>query len=38
MTQTKNTHRPSTVPHAYVVPVVRELPALPSPALTPQTW
>jgi hypothetical protein len=38
MTQTKTTRRPSTVPHAYVVPVVRELPAHPSSALAPHTW
>jgi hypothetical protein len=36
--QTKTTRRPPSAPHAYVVPVVRELPSLPSPALTPQTW
>jgi hypothetical protein len=32
------TRRPSSFPHAYVVPVVRELPSLPSAALTPLTW
>jgi hypothetical protein len=32
------THRtPSSLPHAYLLPVVRELP-LPSTALTTQTW
>jgi hypothetical protein len=36
--QTKSTRRPPSFPHAYVVPVVRELPSLPSPALTPQIW
>lgn len=34
----KTTRRPSSPPHAYVVPVVRELPSLPSAALTPHTW
>jgi hypothetical protein len=36
--QTKTTRRPLSFPHAYVVPVVRELPSLPGPALTPQVW
>jgi hypothetical protein len=35
---THTTRRPSPLPHAYVVPVVRELPSLPSAALTPLTW
>jgi hypothetical protein len=35
---TKTTRRPASPPHAYVIPVVRELPSLPGPALNPQTW
>jgi hypothetical protein len=36
--QAKTTHRTPSLPHTYILPVVRELPTLPSPALTPQTW
>jgi hypothetical protein len=37
--QAANTHRtPSSLSHAYILPVVRELPSLPNPALTTQTW
>ena len=37
--QATTTHRtPSSLPHAYLLPVVRELPSLPSAALTTQTW
>ena len=37
--QAANTHRTSSsLPHAYLLPVVRELPSLPSAALTTQTW
>jgi len=35
--QAENTHRTSSsTPHAYLLPVVRELPSLPTPALTTQ--
>jgi hypothetical protein len=36
--QAANTHRTSSLPHAYILPVVRELPSLPTAALTTQTW
>jgi hypothetical protein len=36
--QAIHTHRTSSLPHAYILPVVRELPSLPNPALTTQTW
>ena len=36
--QATSTHRTPSLPHAYLLPVVRELPSLPSPALTTQTW
>ena len=37
--QAATTHRTSSsLPHAYLLPVVRELPSLPSTALTTQTW
>jgi len=36
--QAETTHRTPSLPHAYIVPVVRELPSLPIPALTTQTW
>jgi hypothetical protein len=38
--QAETTHRTSSLlPHAYILPVVRELPLLPSPALdSAQTW
>jgi hypothetical protein len=37
--QAATTHRnPPSLSHAYLLPVVRELPSLPMPALTPQTW
>jgi hypothetical protein len=36
--QAKTTHRTPSLPHAYILPVVRELPSLPNPALTTQTW
>ena len=37
--QAANTHRtPSSLSHAFTLPVVRELPSLPASALTTQTW
>ena len=37
--QAKTTHRTPSLSHAYIVPVVRELPSLPSSALGfAQTW
>ena len=37
--QAATTHRnPSSPSHAYILPVVRELPSLPNAALTTQTW
>ena len=36
--QAKTTQLTPSLPHAYILPVVRELPSLPDPALTPQTW
>ena len=37
--QATPTHRtPSSLSHAYLLPVVRELPTLPSTALTTRTW
>ena len=36
--QAKNTRHTPPRPHAYVFPVVRELPSLPSPLMTPQLW
>ncbi len=39
MTVLATTHRtPSSLSHAYLLPVVRELPSLPSTALTTRTW
>jgi hypothetical protein len=39
MTSQATTHRTSSLPHAYILPVVRELPSLSSPALgSAQTW
>jgi hypothetical protein len=39
MTSQATTHRTSPLSHAYILPVVRELPSLPSPALgSAQTW
>jgi hypothetical protein len=39
MTSQATTHRISSLPHAYILPVVRELPSLPSPTLgSAQTW
>jgi hypothetical protein len=39
MTVQATTHRnPSPPSHAYLLPVVRELPSLPSTALTTRTW
>ena len=39
MTSQATTHRTSSLPHAYILPVVRELPSLPSAALgSAQTW
>ena len=36
--QATTTHRTSSSSHAYLLPVVRELPSLPTAALTTQTW
>jgi hypothetical protein len=39
MTSQATTHRTPSLPHAYILPVVRELPSLPGPALgSAQTW
>jgi hypothetical protein len=38
MTSQAATHRTPSLSHAYILPVVRELPSLPSAALTTQTW